>query len=94
MPKKTKQYGWQCSECDRGDPSVQISNLAPPQAIDLEAPRASRTRGQASRVNSIILSMCSVLEFERRVLKQLLPLQATLKLKVLVLGIIQMIWSR
>ena len=92
MPKKTKQYGWQCSECDRGDPSVQISNLAPPQAIDLEAPRASRTRGQHSRVNSIILSMCSVLEFERRVLKQLLQLQATLKLKVL--GIIQMIWSQ
>ena len=91
MPKKTKQYGWQCSECDRGDPSVQISNLAPPQAIDLEAPRASRTRGQPSRVNSVILSMCSVLlEFER-VLKQL-QLQATLKLKVL--GIIQMIWSQ
>ena len=70
MPKKTKQYGWQCSECDRGDPSVQISNLAPPQAIDLEAPRASRTRGQPSRVNSVILSMCSALEFEC-VLKQL-----------------------
>ena len=70
MPKKTKQYGWQCSECDRGDPSVQISNLAPPQAIDLEAPRASRTRGQTSRVNSVILSMCSALEFEC-VLKQL-----------------------
>ena len=92
MPKKTKQYGWQCSECDKGDPSVQISNLAPPQAIDLEAPRASRTRGQPSRVNSVVLSMSSVLEFERRVLKQLLLLQATLKLKVL--GIIQMIWSQ
>ena len=61
MPKKTKQYGWQCSECDKGDPSVQISNLAPPQAIDLEAPRASRTRGQPSRVNSIILSMCYII---------------------------------
>lgn len=61
MPKKTKQYGWQCSECDKGDPSVQISNLAPPQAIDLEAPRASRTRGQPSRVNSIILSMCNII---------------------------------
>ena len=91
MPKKTKQYGWQCSECDKGAPPVQISNLAPPQAIDLEAPRASRTRGQHSRVNSIILSMCCILEFER-VLKQLLQLQATLKLKVL--GIIQMIWSQ
>ena len=90
MPKKTKQYGWQCSECDRGDPSVQISNLAPPQAIDLEAPRASRTRGQPSRVNSVILSMCSALEFEC-VLKQF-QLQANLKLKVL--GIIQMIWSQ
>ena len=35
MPKKTKQYGWQCSECDKGDPSVA---LATPQGLAVEAP--------------------------------------------------------
>lgn len=54
MPKKTKQYGWQCSECDK-DPSLQPSLQHTPD-IDLEAPRSSRARGQQSRVNSIILS--------------------------------------
>ena len=55
MPKKTKQYGWQCSECDKGDPSVA---LATPQAqtVDLEAPRASRARGNTSRLGSSVLS--------------------------------------
>ena len=56
MPRKTKQYGWQCSECDKGDPS-NIQPLAGlSQDIDLEAPRASRARGQTSRLSSIIQS--------------------------------------
>jgi hypothetical protein len=36
MPKKTKQYGWQCSECDK-DPSEPFQT--PKQVIDLSAPR-------------------------------------------------------
>jgi hypothetical protein len=36
MPKKTKQYGWQCSECDK-DPSEPFQT--PKQVIDLTAPR-------------------------------------------------------
>ena len=54
MPKKTKQYGWQCNECDKGDPSLQTQMSF--QEIDLEAPRASRARGQTSRLSSVILS--------------------------------------
>jgi hypothetical protein len=38
MPKKTKQYGWQCSECDK-DPSEPFQT--PKQVIDLSAPRYS-----------------------------------------------------
>ena len=36
MPKKTKQYGWQCSECDK-DPSEPFQT--PKEVIDLTAPR-------------------------------------------------------
>merc|ERR1719348_744763 len=54
VPKKTKQYGWQCNECDKGDPSLQTQMSY--QEIDLEAPRASRARGQTSRLSSVILS--------------------------------------
>merc|ERR1719348_1278136 len=54
VPKKTKQYGWQCNECDKGDPSLQTQMSF--QEIDLEAPRASRARGQTSRLSSVILS--------------------------------------
>ena len=90
MPRKTKQYGWQCSECDKGDPSVQISNLAPPQAIDLEAPKASRNRGQPIRLNSIILSMCinSLIDKFRKIIY----LQVTQTPKVL--ETVLMIWSQ
>ena len=57
MPRKTKQYGWQCSECDKGDPSTNLSQpLIASQEIDLEAPRASRARGQTSRLSSVIQS--------------------------------------
>ena len=55
MPRRTKQYGWQCSECDK-DPASQQPSLQHTQHIDLEAPRASRARDQSSRVNSVILS--------------------------------------
>merc|ERR1740128_1385749 len=41
MPKKTKQYGWQCSECDK-DPSEPFS--FDQLHVDVEAPRASRKR--------------------------------------------------
>ena len=53
MPKKTKQYGWQCSECDK-DPGVVPISFTP--QVDLEAPRSSRARGSHSRVGSLILS--------------------------------------
>jgi len=42
MPKKTKQYGWQCSECDK-EPDMHPNSFTP--QIDLEAPRSSRNRG-------------------------------------------------
>ena len=53
MPKKTKQYGWQCSECDK-DPGVTPISATP--QVDLEAPRSSRARGSQSRLGSLILS--------------------------------------
>ena len=53
MPKKTKQYGWQCSECDK-DPGVVPISYTP--EVDLEAPRSSRARGSHSRLGSLILS--------------------------------------
>merc|ERR1719318_2368534 len=42
MPKKTKQWGWQCSECDK-EPDMHPISYTP--HIDIEAPRASRNRG-------------------------------------------------
>ena len=51
MPKKTRQYGWQCSECDRV-PEQNPSSFKPADpAVDLEAPRSSRTR--TTRTGSI-----------------------------------------
>ena len=42
MPKKTKQWGWQCSECDK-EPEMHPISYTP--QIDIEAPRSSRNRG-------------------------------------------------
>ena len=41
MPKKTKQYGWQCSECDidKEGTSVEESNISV-----VKGPRASQLR--------------------------------------------------
>ena len=42
MPKKTKQWGWQCSECYK-EPDMHPISYTP--QIDIEAPRSSRHRG-------------------------------------------------
>lgn len=42
MPKKTKQWGWQCSECDK-EPEMHPISYTP--QIDIDAPRSSRNRG-------------------------------------------------
>lgn len=49
MPKKTKQYGWQCSECDK-DP-VESFNVYQ-DVVDVEAPRASRKRRSKTQLDS------------------------------------------
>eukprot|EP00092_Neocalanus_flemingeri_P007547 GFUD01008145.1.p1 GENE.GFUD01008145.1~~GFUD01008145.1.p1 ORF type:complete len:904 (-),score=240.13 GFUD01008145.1:238-2562(-) len=48
MPKKTKQWGWQCSECDK-EPEMHPISFTP--QIDIEAPRSSRNRGQPKTNN-------------------------------------------
>jgi len=48
MPKKTKQWGWQCSECDK-EPDMHPISFTP--QIDLEAPRSSRNRGPPKTTN-------------------------------------------
>jgi len=50
MPKKTKQWGWQCSECDK-EPDMHPISYTP--QIDIEAPRASRNRGNP-KTNSLL----------------------------------------
>jgi len=48
MPKKTKQWGWQCSECDK-EPDMHPISYTP--QIDIEAPRSSRHRGPPKASN-------------------------------------------
>ena len=50
MPKKTKQWGWQCSECDK-EPEMHPISYTP--QIDIEAPRSSRNRG-TSKANNVL----------------------------------------
>ena len=59
MPKKTKQYGWQCSECDK-EPDMHPNSFTP--QIDLEAPRSSRNRGPPKALS--LLCMIILLTFK------------------------------
>ena len=78
MPKKTKQWGWQCSECDK-EPDMHPISFTP--QIDIEAPRASRNRGQPKTSHSHLL--CKLLFTTRNSQVYLLYFsQVTLMLKV------------
>lgn len=52
LPKKSKLYGWQCSECDKTSDSEQ-------DIIETKTPRRSRTRNSTSKDDTNNYSMIS-----------------------------------